>query len=139
MNLVGLTLNHHDVKMDTNTDKLLLDHFLEANGEVFNFNICNKQPFIVHKILKKLKPDVIILRHTANPIVCSKVGIPTLYEGDVNYSIGYEGTLHLGRRLRTVFKKKRFFEYAGKHAKLPYTTWWLNEADPFYFDGANRK
>jgi nitrogenase molybdenum-iron protein alpha chain len=139
MKLVGVTLNHHDVRMDTNTDKLLLDHFVDDNGNVQNISICNKQPFIVHKLLTQISPDVIILRHTGNSVVCAKTGIPALHEGDVNYGVGYEGILHLGRRIRAVLKKKRFFEHVGKNIKIPYTDWWLNEADPFYFEGVYSK
>jgi nitrogenase molybdenum-iron protein alpha chain len=139
MKVAGLNLNHHDVKVDSDTNKLPLDHLTEAAGEIHNTSICNKQPFMVYKILKKIKPDVIILRHGGNPVICTKVGIPTIYEGDVNFGIGYEGTLNLGRHLRSVLKKKRFFEHVGKHARLPYTKWWLNEADPFYFEGAGAK
>jgi nitrogenase molybdenum-iron protein alpha chain len=139
MKLIGINLNHHDVRMDTGTDTLLLDHFIADHGDVSNISVCNKQPFIVHKILRQIKPDVIILRHGGNPVACAKMGIPTLFEGDVNYGVGYEGTLHLGRRLQTVLKKKRFFENVGKHVKQPYTEWWLKEADPFYFEGANSK
>jgi nitrogenase molybdenum-iron protein alpha chain len=139
MQLIGFNLNHHDVRMDSNPEEVLLDHFINVNGNVENTSICNKQPFIVHKILKAVKPDVVVLRHGGDPVVCAKAGVPTLYEGDVNWGIGYEGILHLGRRLKAVFKKKRFFEHVGKHIKLPYTEWWLNEADPFYFEGASTK
>jgi nitrogenase molybdenum-iron protein alpha chain len=134
MKLVGFNLNHHDVRMDSASSEVLLDHFNEVHGDVPNISICNKQPFIVHKLLQEINPDVIILRHGGGPI-CAKIGIPNLPEGDVNYGIGYEGILHLGRRLLTVFKKKRFYEHMGKHLKLPYTEWWLNEKNPYYFEG----
>jgi nitrogenase molybdenum-iron protein alpha chain len=134
MKLIGLNVNHHDPVME-NGEREILDHFVESNGEVPNFSVCNKSPYIVIKLLSRIKPDVIIIRHWGMPIYCTKTGIPTLYEGDVNFGMGYEGVLHLGRRLVSVFKKKRFFENIAKHLKSPYTDWWRNEKDPFYFEG----
>jgi nitrogenase molybdenum-iron protein alpha chain len=139
MKLVGFNANHHDLNSDGRKERELLDYFVESNGEVPNFSVCNKQPFIVSKLLAQLKPDVVIIRHGGMPIVSAKLGIPTLFEGDVNYGIGYEGVLHLGRRLCAILKKKRFFDHIAQHLKVPYSDWWLHEADPFYFEGGQGK
>jgi nitrogenase molybdenum-iron protein alpha chain len=65
----------------------------------------------------------------------SKLGIPTLFEGDANYSTGYEGVIKMGRRFYEAVQTEKLVKNIAKHVDLPYTDWWLNEeADPFYFE-----
>jgi nitrogenase molybdenum-iron protein alpha chain len=63
----------------------------------------------------------------------TKIGIPTLFEGDANYSCGYIGVVRLGRRLYEALQTRKFVENIARHAELPYTDWWMNEENPFYF------
>ena len=85
-------------------------------------------------MLRKLKPDVLIVRHQDLSILGYKAGIPTVFEADSNKSVGYNGIVELGERILRVFKTRKLIDNIAEHAKLPYTDWWLDEnTDPFYF------
>ncbi len=139
LELVGLTTLHHDQKTDGNTEELnTLNHLIKDKGEIENYSVCNKQPFQVIKIVKKLQPDLLIVRHMNMTILGTKLGIPSVLEGDVNVSAGYDGFIKLGKRLHEALLRKKVLKTIADHVELPYTDWWLQEEDPFYFDGGNK-
>jgi nitrogenase molybdenum-iron protein alpha chain len=136
--LVGLTTLHHDQKTDGGGDVLnTLGHLIKSKGEVENYSVCNKQPYQVFKIVKKLQPDLLIVRHMNMTILGTKLGIPAVNEGDVNVSAGYDGVIKLGRRLHEALLRKKVLTTIADHVELPYTDWWLEQDNPFYFDGGN--
>jgi nitrogenase molybdenum-iron protein alpha chain len=138
LELIGLTTLHHDQKTDGGGEVLnTLGHLIRSKGEIDNYSVCNKQPYQVFKIIKKLQPDILIVRHMNMTILGTKLGIPAVLEGDVNVSAGYEGLVKLGRRLHEALLRKKVLKTIGDHIELPYTDWWLNEENPFYFDGGN--
>jgi len=138
VNLVGITSNHHDVKPDSDAQGGQITSLVEGYGEIENYTVCCKQPYLVMKLLRESHPDLIIVRHTGASVLGTKLGIPTLFEGDINFSIGYEGVLRLGRRMVSTLKATKFFRHVGAHAKLPYTDWWFNEGDNQYFERGGR-
>jgi nitrogenase molybdenum-iron protein alpha chain len=69
----------------------------------------------------------------------SKLGIPTLFEGDANYSIGYEGVVRMGRRIHEALQTRNFVDTIARHFEMPYSDWWMNEEDPFYFEGGQKE
>jgi nitrogenase molybdenum-iron protein alpha chain len=139
LELTGATSLHHDLRTDNPESVNTLNALIETNGDIPNFTVCNMQPYQVVKILQKLKPDLLVCRHMGLTGISSKLGIPTLFEGDANYSIGYEGVVKMGRRIYEALQTKKLVDNVARHFELPYTDWWLNEEDPFYFEGANGK
>ena len=138
LELIGLTTLHHDQTTDGGGEVLnTLGHLIRSKGEIDNYSVCNKQPYQVFKIVKKLQPDILIVRHMNMTILGTKLGIPAVLEGDVNVSAGYDGLVKLGRRLHEALLRKKVLKTIGDHVELPYTDWWLNEENPFYFDGGN--
>jgi nitrogenase molybdenum-iron protein alpha chain len=131
--LVGLNSLHHDLFTDNPASVNSMDALVETLGDIPNFSICNLQPYQLIKILLRLKPDLMICRHPGMNAMGTKIGIPTLFEGDANYSCGYIGVVRLGRRLYEALRTRKFVETIARHAELPYTDWWMNEEDAFYF------
>jgi nitrogenase molybdenum-iron protein alpha chain len=130
----GVTSLHHDLYTDNPASVNSMDALVESNGDVPNFSICNLQPYQMVKILKERKPDLMICRHGGLAVIGSKLGIPTIFEGDANFSIGYSGVVKLGRRLYEAWQTRGFVKNVSRYVDLPYTDWWLNEEDPFYFE-----
>jgi nitrogenase molybdenum-iron protein alpha chain len=140
LRLVGMTTLHHDQITDggeESTDSL--NNLINTAGDIKNFTVCNKQPYQVYKLLEELKPDVLLVRHSNMTVLGTKLGIPTINEGDANISAGYDGIVKLGQRIYEVTKTRKILANIRKHASLPYTPWWINQENPFYFEkGVNR-
>lgn len=137
MTLVGMTTLHHDQRIDNQNKERLntLKNLIDERGNISEFSVCNQQPYEVIKILRRLKPDFMIARHQGLTPLGTKLGIPTINEGDVNASLGYEGLVKLGRRIIDADSTSKFEKNIAKHAKFPYSKWWLDEEpDPFYFE-----
>jgi nitrogenase molybdenum-iron protein alpha chain len=139
LELVGATSLHHDLKTDNPDSVNTLSALIETNGDIPNFSVCNMQPYQITKILQKLKPDLLVCRHGGLTTLGSKLGIPAILEGDANYSIGYEGVVRMGRRFYEALRTKKLVDTIASHVKLPYTSWWLAESDPFYFQRGDEK
>jgi len=133
MVVIGGSTLHHDLSTDNPESVNSLQALVKSVGDIPNFSVCNKQPHIVIKILKRLKPDFLICRHDGLAPLGSKLGIPSLFEADANYSIGYEGVVKMGRRFYEAWQSKKMLDNIVKHVDIPYTDWWLNEENPFYF------
>ncbi|MDR1277881.1 MAG: nitrogenase [Treponema sp.] len=131
--LIGITSLHHDLQTDNPESVNSMDAYVESNGDIPNFSVCNLQPYMVVKILKKLRPDFLICRHNGMNAMGSKLGIPTLFEGDANYSSFYKGIVNFGKRLYEALLTRKLVENVARHVELPYTDWWLEQDDPFYF------
>ena len=87
------------------------------------------------KLLKGADPDFMIVRHQGLTVLGYKLGVPTIFEGDANYTVGYDGVVRLGERLWEAYLTRKFNENVAAHSSFPYTDWWLNEVDdPFYFE-----
>jgi len=135
LELLGITTLHHDQRTDGDVEELnTLYNLVKSRGDVPNFNVCNKQPYQVVKFLRKLKPDLLIVRHMNMTILGTKLGIPTVLEGDANISAGYDGVIKLGNRLYEVMQTKRVLQNIAEHFEWPYTDWWLEHENPYYFE-----
>ncbi|WP_010256263.1 nitrogenase component 1 [Treponema primitia] len=135
----GVTSLHHDMFTDNPASVNSMEALVETNGDVTNFSVCNLQPYQVVKLLKNLHPDFLICRHPGLSPLGLKLGIPTIFEGDANYSIGYEGIVKMGKRLLELLETRKVIDNISRHVKLPYTDWWLEQEDPFYFSGEKTK
>jgi nitrogenase molybdenum-iron protein alpha chain len=139
LSLVGATSLHHDLSTDNPESVNTLSAFTKTYGDIPHFTVCNMQPYQVTKILQKLRPDILICRHPGLNSIGSKLGIPSVFEGDANCSMGYVGTVNMGRRLWEALETKGLVDTIARHVRLPYTDWWLAEEDPFYFQKGGDK
>jgi nitrogenase molybdenum-iron protein alpha chain len=138
MEVVGITTYHHDQFADSQEINTL-DFLVNSVGNVPNYTVCNKQPYQVLKFLRKLKPDILIVRHQALAVHGYKLGIPTIFEADSNKSVGYDGIIELGRRIKRVFMTRKLIDNIAENVRLPYTDWWMDEGtDPFFFVGEEK-
>jgi nitrogenase molybdenum-iron protein alpha chain len=137
--IAGINSLHHDLITDNPESVNSMDALVETNGDIPNFSVCNLQPHQIIKILRRLRPDLYICRHPGLNATGSKLGIPTLFEGDANYSSGYAGVVRLGRRLYEGLQTRKLVENMARHVELPYTDWWLEQEDPFFFGGLTSK
>lgn len=135
LELVGMTTLHHDMHNDAcDVGEDSLAEMIKVTGDIDNFSVCNKQPYQVIKLLQKLQPDVMIVRHMNMTILGGKLGIPSLLEGETNVSAGYEGVLTTGRRLKSLMQTKGVFNTLKEYNEFPYSKWWQEEENPFYFE-----
>lgn len=128
LEIAGITTLHHDMKSDGEPlEKSSLQEMINVAGDVENFSVCEKQPYEVIKILKKVKPDVVIVRHMHLPALSGKLGIPCILEGEVNVSAGYDGLITLGEKIRDVLKAKKLLATVKEYNEFPYTKEWLED------------
>jgi nitrogenase molybdenum-iron protein alpha chain len=138
LEIAGVTSLHHDVKMDNPESVNSMDALVRTNGDIPNFSICNVQPYQVIKLIQKQNPDLLLCRHPHISSVGTKLGIPSVFEGDANQSGAYYGVVKLGRRLYEALQTGGFEKNIIKHIKLPYTDWWIKQENPFYFEGGEK-
>lgn len=130
---VGASIFHHDPIYDSGREENdQLAQRVADYGNVFNYNVCNKQEFELVNALNRLRPDVLLARHGGMTLWGAKLGIPSLLIGDEHYSMGYEGLVNYGERILEVIENDEFVKNLEKHAINPYTKWWL-EQPPYYF------
>lgn len=135
MEIVGMTTLHHDMGSDlkedgTNTLQALVDEV----GDIEQFSVCNKQPYQVLKLIEKVKPDVMIVRHMNMTILGGKLGIPSLLEGETNISAGYDGVLTTGKRIKALLETRGILKTLAEYNEFPYSDWWRKQENPFYFE-----
>nr|WP_297764990.1 nitrogenase component 1 [uncultured Butyrivibrio sp.] len=131
--IAGITTLHHDMRTDGEPiEHSTLQEMINVAGDVEHFTVCNKQPYEIIKVLKETHPDVIIARHMNMTILAGKLGIPSLLEGEINISAGYDGILTMGRRIRDIKKANRLLSTLKEYNKFPYTAEWL-EDERLYF------
>lgn len=135
MEIVGITTLHHDMKSDAGVEiQNTLQALVEEAGEIEHFSVCNKQPYQVLKILEKLKPDVMIVRHMNMTILGGKLGIPSLLEGETNISAAYDGIITTGKRILALIETRGILQTLQEYNEFPYSKWWREQDDPFYFE-----
>lgn len=135
MEVVGITTLHHDQWTDNDSKELnTLDKLVQNGGDIKHFSVCNRQPYILFKLLQQIKPDILITRHNNIAPVGAKLGIPSLRTNDANVICFYDGLIVFGERILAALNSRKFYKNLAEHVKLPYTEWWRDEEDPFYFD-----
>jgi nitrogenase molybdenum-iron protein alpha chain len=133
LRIAGMTGFHHDLRFDNDYPEInSLNNTVDLLGDLPNYHVCNKQPYQLVNILRKLKPDLIMGRHEGLPVVGVKLGIPTFFASDANMMIGYEGLIYTGQKILQVLKSRKFVKNIAQNSRLPYTQWWLKQ-DPFFF------
>ena len=133
--ICGVASLHHDQVRDSNAEELnSLQQMVNGIGDIQNVTVCNRQPYLMIKVLKKYDIDILITRHISVGVMGTKIGIPSFRVTDPNEIMGYDGLLNFGRILLKVIEAKKFYKTIGKHNILPYSKWWLEHVNPYYFD-----
>lgn len=127
----GSMVFHHDPVYDSGDIRQdSLKTLVENHGDIKSFAVSNRQQFQFYSLIKKEKPDFVIVRHTGLAPLSAKMGIPGVAVGDENKAIGYQGILNLAETVLAVLQRRKFNEDLAKHVKLPYSDWWLEQDDP---------
>lgn len=128
----GSLVFHHDPIYDSEDPIQDSLAFLVNNyGDVESFSVSNRQPHQLYALLRKSKPDFLLIRHNGLAPLASRLGIPAAPLGDEHIAIGYEGIVNLGEAIVAILQRKKFHEDLAQHVKLPYTKWWLSQKDPY--------
>ncbi|MDR3270072.1 MAG: nitrogenase [Peptococcaceae bacterium] len=135
MTLAGSIAYHRDQIYDNESEELnSLGTMLHSIGEVEKYTVCNKQPYEMIKLLKEEVLDVVVLRHQQIAITANKLGIPTFMVSDPNRIVGYDGLIYFGQSVAEAILSRRLVKNIARHARFPYTQWWMNQSDPFYYE-----
>jgi len=129
----GASIFHHDPiydNEDPNSDVLAQD--VELYGDVPRYRVCNKQAFELVNAFNRIKPDIIIARHSGMTAWAAKLGIPSLLVGDEQFGFGYEGLLRYAKRIEETLDAIEFVTNLSKHVEIPYTEWWLKQEPGYY-------
>ncbi|MDR2707024.1 MAG: hypothetical protein LBC02_14720 [Planctomycetaceae bacterium] len=128
----GSTVFHHDPIYDSGSPKQDTLNFTVKNyGDISSFNVSNRQQYQFYGLMKKFKPDFIIIRHNGLAPLASRLGIPAAPLGDEHIAIGYQGMISLGEVILDILAHRKFHEDLREHVTLPYTQWWLDQDDPY--------
>jgi len=128
MQLVGGCMLHHDPKLDNGDPAAdTLGHVVKHYGNV-RYGVCNKQSYEIVNLIRRLKPDVLVVRHPSLVVSCAKLGIPTFFVDDEHLALGYRGLIRYGRKISDWLRNPSIERTLARHAPLPYTSWWLDQA-----------
>lgn len=128
----GSLVFHHDPIYDSGDPRQdSLAHLVDNYGDVQSFNVSNRQQYQFYGLLKKFKPDFIMIRHNGLAPLASRVGIPAVPLGDEHLAVGYDGMIHIAEIILDVIAHTKFHKNLAAHVKLPYTKWWLSQDDPY--------
>jgi nitrogenase molybdenum-iron protein alpha chain len=96
------------------------------------FNVATQQPHETANLVKRLKPDLLII-HTGGNNVTAKLGLPLLplFGPTYNY-MGYSGVFEVARRIRRIMSNYQFNRKLAEHCPLPYKSSWYDK-DPFIY------
>ena len=139
MEVVGITSLHHDQVLDGDTGCGALEKFREDHGNLAQVDVCAKQPYQVIKRIQNANPDLVICRHPGIASVSIHLGIPVVPEGDKDFTIGYDGVIKLGKRIERTLRTQRVVKNIANHSKLPYTNWWLENIEDYYYSAPKEK
>jgi len=132
----GAAIFHHDPLYDNEAESSdTLQNVVNDYGDVKNYNVCNKQEFELVNILNRARPDILLARHGGMTLWGAKLGIPSLLIGDEHFGMGYEGIVKYGNRILETIENDEFVRNLARHAKSPYTRWWLDQRPSYFHEG----
>ncbi|MDR0390828.1 MAG: hypothetical protein LBH59_02900 [Planctomycetaceae bacterium] len=128
----GSWVFHHDPVYDSGDSRQdTLGQMVENYGDVPSLNVSNRQPYQFYALLKRIKPEFILIRHNGLAPLASRLGIPSAPLGDEHVSVGYQGMINIGEIILDILAHRKFHDDLKEHANLPYTSWWLQQNDPY--------
>lgn len=126
----GTLVFHHDPVYDSGDVRQdTLRTLIDDTGDIKNFVVANRQQFAFASLIKKTKPDFVMVRHTGLAPLAAQLGVPGVAIGDENKAIGYQALLSIAETIEAVLQRKKFNEDLRDHVELPYTDWWLEQED----------
>lgn len=133
MEVQGASIYHHDAFYDNHSnDSDALANTIELYGDLPKYHVCNKQTFEIVNILNRLDIDILIARHPGIVVWGAKLGIPTFIMDDEQFAFGYQGILNYAEKILDTLETIEFTQNLKKHARMPYSKWWLEQqADSF--------
>jgi nitrogenase molybdenum-iron protein alpha chain len=98
-----------------------------ANVDDAEINVASQQPFEQANIIRRLKPDVMIL-HSGGGNTASKYGIPVmpLFLASNTY-MGYAGAFEIAYRMKRIISNPQFNRNMQKYRPLPYRQEWYEK------------
>jgi nitrogenase molybdenum-iron protein alpha chain len=130
MELVGSCMFHHDAKLDHGDPAGDTLRAATTGSGRMTYSVCNKQSFELVNLLRRLKPDLVIVRHPSLAVSVAKLGIPACFVDDEHLGLGYRGLIRYGKKIADWFRNPAIERNLSRHSALPYTRWWL-EQQPF--------
>lgn len=125
MEVVGFKGHHFDQFIEPVFDAL-------ENVDDVVFDVATNQPFEQANLVRRLKPDVLIV-HTGGNNIYAKHGLPLLplFGPSYNY-LGYSGTFEVARRLNRIIRNSQFNKNIARNKAMPYKQEWY-EKNPFTY------
>ncbi|HEY1257090.1 MAG TPA: nitrogenase component 1 [Terracidiphilus sp.] len=135
--LVGSCMFHHDARLDHGDPTG--DSLQAATRHIpgLSYGVCNKQAFELVNLLRRLQPDLVIVRHPSLALSVAKLGIPAVFVDDEHIALGYRGLLRYARKLSNWLVNPALERTLERSSNLPYTQWWLSQP-PFAMLGEPR-
>ena len=136
MDVQGASIYHHDAFYDNKDDDSdALANTVELYGDIPKYHVCNKQTFEIVNILNRLDVDILIARHPGIVVWGAKLGIPTFIMDDEQYAFGYQGIINYAEKILDTLESIEFTKNIQKHARMPYTKWWLEQRSDTFLGG----
>jgi nitrogenase molybdenum-iron protein alpha chain len=125
MEIVGFKAHHYDRFVEPIFESL-------ENIDDVPFSVATNQPFEMVNIVKRLKPDILIVHGGGNNIQI-KHGLPMLpLFGPMYGYCGYTGVFEVARRLNKKIRNFEFNKQIARNRPLPFKKDWY-EKDPFSY------
>jgi len=132
----GAAVFHHDPLYDNGAPTAdALCGAVRDYGDVPRYQVCNKQEFELVNILNRERPDVFLARHGGMTSWGARFGIPTVLVGDEHFGMNYRGLVNYGARILDALENDEFVTNLARHASVPYTRWWLEQAPDAFLEG----
>lgn len=125
--ILSLSSGHIDPRQDGDNIPPAIEYMLKNTANNFTTNISDNQNFEVFNLIHTKKPDIFFSRHPGFTVWATKQNIPAVYVGDEYLALGYKGTLALARMVIDAVTNRSFETNLARHAKVPYTNWWLSQ------------
>jgi nitrogenase molybdenum-iron protein alpha chain len=139
VNVPAAVVFHHDPIYDSRDPRQDSLNFLVENyGDIDSFSVSNRQQYQFYGLLKRVKPDFLLIRHNGLAPLASRLGIPATPLADEHLAIAYQGIINLGELVLTLLRRKKFYQDLAAHSKLLYSRWWL-EQDPYALSSPMRE
>jgi nitrogenase molybdenum-iron protein alpha chain len=124
MELVSACGWHHDAHVDHGDAAFdTLQHFVKNHGDV-PYAVCHRQPYEFVDLIRRIAPDVLVIRHPTLAIWGAKLGIPTFFVDDEHLALGYRGLLRYGRKIADWYQNPALERNLSRHTRLPYSSSW---------------
>jgi nitrogenase molybdenum-iron protein alpha chain len=125
MDIAGLKAHHVDEFI-----KPVMDD-LDESAEL-TVNVASQQPFEQANLIRRLKPDVIVM-HTGGGNITARHGLPVLpLFLPSNGYLGYSGAFEVAYRLKRVISNSQFNRNMQKYRPLPYRVEWYEKEPNAY-------